>query len=66
VSWIGDQDMAPHLLCVLKESALDVEVHFGEPVAFDAGSNRKLVAREIEDRVRRMMLGALADPAASQ
>jgi 1-acyl-sn-glycerol-3-phosphate acyltransferase len=66
VSWIGDQDMAPHLLGVLRESALDVEVHFGEPVAFDAGSNRKLVAREIEDRVRRMVLGALADPAASR
>jgi len=65
VSWIGDQDMVPHLLGVLRESAVDVEVHFGEPVAFDGGSNRKQVAREIEDRVRRLMHGALAEPAPS-
>jgi 1-acyl-sn-glycerol-3-phosphate acyltransferase len=65
VSWIGDQEMVPHLLAVLRESAVDVEVHFGEPVAFEPGSNRKQVAREVEEHVRRMMRAALAEPASS-
>jgi 1-acyl-sn-glycerol-3-phosphate acyltransferase len=66
VSWIGHQDMVPHLLGVLRESAVDVEVHFGEPVAFDSSSNRKQVARHVEECVRRMMHDALAHPAPSR
>lgn len=61
-AWIGDQDLFPHLVAILKEGAMDVEIRFGEPVEFDAASNRKQVARLIEGRVRDMLTSALRDP----
>lgn len=61
-AWIGDEDLIPHLLTVLREGAIDVEVRFGEPVPFTARSNRKAVARQVEDDVRTLMQAALADP----
>ena len=62
-AWIGDEDLVPHLSAVLREGAMDVEVHFGEPVSFTARSNRKEVARLVEARVREMLSAALANPA---
>lgn len=61
-SWIGDQTLLPHLVALLREGAMDVEVHFAEPVAFRAGASRKEVAREVERRVRAMMTAALRKP----
>lgn len=62
VSWIGDQDLVPHLIGLLREGAIDMEVHFGEPVDYAAGADRKAVAREVERRVREMMARALRQP----
>jgi 1-acyl-sn-glycerol-3-phosphate acyltransferase len=59
LSWIGDQDLAPHVAALLRSGAVDVEVRFGEPVTFSAGSNRKETARLVEARVRTMMQAAL-------
>ena len=56
----------PHLNVLLAEGALDVEVHFGEPIAFAKGSNRKATARLMEARVREMVQAALADPRPSR
>lgn len=61
-SWIGDADLVPHLMGLLRGGAMDAELHFGEPIEFDAASNRKTVTREIEQRVRAMVADALADP----
>lgn len=61
-AWIGDQDLVPHLLEVLGEGAIDVVVQFGEPVPYTAQSRRKLVAAEVEGRVRTMMGEALRRP----
>lgn len=61
-AWIGDQDLVPHLKDLLAEGAIDVEVHFGEPIEFSAGSSRKETARRVEERVRTMMNKALRDP----
>ena len=61
-AWIGDQDLAPHVKALLAEGAVDVEVHFGEPVAFSAASDRKETARLVEQRVAGMMRAALAHP----
>lgn len=58
-AWIGDQDLVPHVMQLLREGAVDVVVQFGEPVPFTAKSRRKEVAAEIERRVRRMMAEAL-------
>lgn len=55
VSWIGDTPLLPHLRGLFATSAIDVEVRFGEPVAFSETGDRKAVAREIETRVRSMV-----------
>lgn len=62
-SWTGDTDLVPHLRKLLREGALDVEVHFGEPLDFRPGANRKEVARKVEESVRTMMASALRNPA---
>lgn len=62
VSWVGDQDLAPHAFDLLREGAFDVEVRFGEPIEFAPGSSRKTAAREIETQVRRMFVDAIGDP----
>lgn len=63
MAWIGDEKLMPHLRRLLEEGAVDVEVHFGEPLAFRAGADRKQIARLAEDRVRAMMTQALRRPA---
>jgi 1-acyl-sn-glycerol-3-phosphate acyltransferase len=57
VAWYGDMDLVPHLLTVFSLRALDVEVIWGEPIVFGAKSDRKLMAFDLEQRVRRMMVG---------
>ncbi len=54
IAWYGDTDLAPHLFPLLAQGGLDVEVRFGEPIAFTAESDRKAVTRELEARVRQM------------
>lgn len=61
-SWIGDQTLVPHLLALLAGSSADVELHFGEEIAFGPGINRKQVANEAERRVSEMMVKALRAP----
>ncbi|MDH6231011.1 1-acyl-sn-glycerol-3-phosphate acyltransferase [Mesorhizobium soli] len=61
-AWVGDQDLVPHVKDLLAEGAIDVEVHFGEPLEFAAGTSRKETARQVEDSVRSMMNQALRDP----
>jgi 1-acyl-sn-glycerol-3-phosphate acyltransferase len=65
-AWIGDEDLMPHLKVLMAEGAVDVEVHFGDPVAFSKGSNRKETAKRMEWQVREMMQAALADPRSSR
>lgn len=63
VAWVGEQTLIPHLTTRLREGAVDVEVHFGEPVPFGPGQNRKVLTRQVEERVRAMMAAALRNPA---
>lgn len=61
-AWIGDGALVPHILTLLREGAIDVEVHFGDPVEFTAQSRRKDVAAAVEAEVWAMMRKALAEP----
>ena len=61
-AWIGDQTLVPHLAALLREGGIDVEIHFGAPVEFAPGADRKQIAREVEARVRAMMIAALRPP----
>lgn len=59
-AWTGDLDLLPHLLAFLRVGAVDVEIRFGEPLLFAAGTRRKAVAREAESRVRAMFSQSLS------
>lgn len=65
IAWYGDMDLAPHLAAFFRDGPLDVEIRWGEPIAFDAGSDRKqatvLAERAVKLEVRRAM-GFPVDP----
>ena len=61
-AWIGDRELVPHILQLLADGAVDVEVHFGEPVPFRPDSDRKQLALTVRDMVRDMMVTALRNP----
>jgi 1-acyl-sn-glycerol-3-phosphate acyltransferase len=65
-AWIGDQDLVPHVKELLAQGAMDVEVHFGEPIAFSAASNRKQTARLMEEQVNVMLQAVLREPRPSR
>jgi lyso-ornithine lipid O-acyltransferase len=58
VCWYGDMDLAPHLLAILRGGPIDAVVHWGEPIPFDAGTDRKRVAMDAQGSVR-ARLGAI-------
>ncbi|EKS35474.1 lysophospholipid acyltransferase family protein [Afipia clevelandensis] len=64
VAWYGDVDLVPHLLGVFASGAVDVTVSWGAPVSYGMDANRKEIAREAENAVRRMTAHALRSPAA--
>ena len=59
VAWYGGMSMAPHLIGVARCGAIDVTLVWGEPVAFDETSDRKMIARALETAVRRQASSAL-------
>ena len=61
-AWIGGQELVPHMLQLLREGAIDVELRFGGPIEFAAGTSRKHAAAEIQRRVHKMMQDALRNP----
>lgn len=51
-AWTGDLELAPHLMEVLRQGAIDVEVSFGHARMLDGGADRKHVTRTCESEVR--------------
>jgi lyso-ornithine lipid O-acyltransferase len=62
VAWYGDMSLGPHLVALCGSGAVDAVVSWGEPVAFDATSDRKEVTHGLEAEVRRMLTKVLRDP----
>lgn len=58
-AWYGTLDLFPHLRNIVRCGALDAVVSWGEPIAFDASSDRKIFARTLEAEVRRLTTAAL-------
>ncbi|MGU3540279.1 lysophospholipid acyltransferase family protein [Methylobacterium sp. A54F] len=52
VAWYGDMELAPHLADFVARGPLDVHVVWGAPIAFEAGSDRKLATALAEASVR--------------
>lgn len=55
-AWPGDIELAPHLLGILREGAIDVDVAFGETVEFRAGDNRKLLSQKVTGQMKRLLM----------
>ena len=58
-AWYGGLDLFPHLRAVVRSGAIDAVVSFGDPIAFEAHSDRKAFARMLETEVRRLTTTAL-------
>ncbi|MGY6568892.1 MAG: lysophospholipid acyltransferase family protein [Salinarimonas sp.] len=64
--WYGRMDLVPHLAGILSGGPIDVLIHWGEPLAFEPGSDRKQLTREAWAQVRHTVSAANAgrfDPA---
>jgi lyso-ornithine lipid O-acyltransferase len=59
VAWYGLTSLLPHLRQLVAYGAIDVTVTWGDPVPYDESSDRKIVARRLEDAVRAMTVAAL-------
>lgn len=57
IAWYGDMDLAPHLTLFFARGPIDVHVAWGQPIAFEAGTDRKAVTAEAEAAVRAAMRG---------
>jgi len=60
-AWYGDMALMPHLIRVLREGAFDIVLTWGEPVVFEAKTDRKILAKSLESTVRRLTAAALRD-----
>ncbi|OLP53383.1 acyl-phosphate glycerol 3-phosphate acyltransferase [Rhizobium rhizosphaerae] len=58
-AWPGDVELVPHLLGVLREGAIDVEVDLAPALPYDAKSNRKTTSRMVEGAIRAMLTARL-------
>jgi len=52
IGWYGDMDLLPHVATFLLGGPIDAIVVWGEPIPFDARSERKRVAAQAEAAVR--------------
>jgi 1-acyl-sn-glycerol-3-phosphate acyltransferase len=53
-AWYGDMAFLPSLWRVLRCGSLTCDVWYGEPIPFDAASDRKALARQVEAAVREL------------
>lgn len=51
VAWYGDMNLAPHLMGIFHGGPFDAHLVWGEPIPFDAGTDRKHATRLAETRV---------------
>lgn len=56
VAWVGDAELAPHFLQVIKGGSIDMHIRFGTPIAISADDDRKEIARRAHEQVRQMLL----------
>ena len=65
-AWYGKMRLVPHIGALVRTGAVDVAVSFGEPIPYDAASDRKQLARRLETAIRGLTVAALrAQPAPS-
>jgi len=58
-AWYGDMDMGPHLWQALAQGPIEVDVICHKPLTLAEAGNRKALARQAEEAVRRGLVQAL-------
>ncbi len=58
-AWYGKMSLVPHIARIARLGAVDVVVTWGEPVAYNGGTDRKLLARDLEETIRGFTIAAL-------
>lgn len=53
IAWFGDMDLKPHLAALLAGSRITVRISLPPPVTVSKQANRKEIARDLENAVRR-------------
>jgi 1-acyl-sn-glycerol-3-phosphate acyltransferase len=61
IAWYGAMELAPHLAAFLREGSMDALVRWGEPILFDADSDRKQATAAAEAAVRRAIQETVRD-----
>src|SRR5690242_3980696 len=51
-AWYGKMSLVPHIARIARLGAVDVVVTWGEPVAYNGGTDRKRLARDLETTIR--------------
>lgn len=51
IAWYGDMDLLPHLSAIMSGPPLDAVLAWGEPIAFDTGTDRKAVTRQLQREI---------------
>jgi len=58
-AWYGKTSLVPHLKRVARQGAIDVVVTWGEPIRYDADTDRKILTKLLESSVRGYTIAAL-------
>jgi 1-acyl-sn-glycerol-3-phosphate acyltransferase len=61
-AWYGDMEMESHLWQALAQGPIEVDVVCHKPLTLAEAGNRKLLAKQAEDTVRRGLIHALTRP----
>src|ERR1041385_7751759 len=65
-AWYGKMKLTEHIGQLVRTGAIDVSVTWGEPIAYDGATDRKVLARQLESAVRNSTIAALREkPAAA-
>lgn len=59
IAWYGDLDFMPHIKGLMDSGAVDAVVTFGEPITADGSTDRKAMARLLEETVRKTVAATL-------
>jgi 1-acyl-sn-glycerol-3-phosphate acyltransferase len=52
VAWYGDLDFLPHIKAFIARGAIDAVVSYGDPIAADGSTDRKMMTKQLEGAVR--------------
>jgi 1-acyl-sn-glycerol-3-phosphate acyltransferase len=58
-AWYGKMKLVGHIGRIVRIGAIDVSVTWGEPIAYNAETDRKTLARQLETSIRRATIAAL-------